>query len=253
MLVLVFGVQATYNYTTNGSVLGEKDNLSTAQLLEYTNEERVKEGLAPLENHAGLEQAAKLKAYDILNRQYWSHSAPDGTGPWTFIDEVGYRYEAAGENLARNFSSSEATVAAWMASDGHRANILKEGYTDVGFAVAYGMLDGYHSAIVVAFYGRPETGTVAGMAAPITTVASAGAISPITRFGIALQSLTPAAIGSLVLVLTALIVALVAHRYRNRLPKRLQKTWYRHHGLIKSIGLICLAALMIVLYGGGSL
>lgn len=254
MILLVFVVQASYNFTTGGSVLGEGSNLSAERLLESTNEERVKNGLQPLSHNPNLEQAAILKAHDMLNRQYWSHSAPDGTAPWMFLDKAGYSYVAAGENLARDFNSSEATVAAWMASPEHRANLLDEDFKDVGFAVVHGMLSGRNSSVAVAFYGDPsDSGVVAGASAPITTVASAAGLSPMARLGVALQSLTPAAIGSLIVMMAVTIVALMAHTYRKKLPKRLQRSWYRHHGLIKSGGLACLAFMMVVLYGGGSL
>lgn len=250
VLALVFVMQATYNFTTEGSVLGDSNDLSATQLVVATNETRADQGLRPLSHNKTLEEAARAKALDMFNRQYWAHNAPDGTEPWVFLDKAGYSYASAGENLARNFGSSKSTVAAWMASPEHRDNLLNDEYEEVGFAVAYGQMEGRSTTIVVALYGDPAEATVAGAVSPATTVANAGSLSLVTRLGIAAQSLSPAVVGSLVLMFVAALVALLAHAYRDKLPKRLQKSWYRHHGLIKSGGLGCLAVMMVVLYGG---
>ena len=254
VLALVFFMQATYNFTTEGSVLGDSSDLTATQLITTTNETRAKAGLNLLAPSEELEDAARAKALDMFDRQYWAHNAPDGTEPWVFLDRAGYSYAAAGENLARNFSSSQATVAAWMASPEHRANLLEEDYEDIGLAVAYGQMEGRQTTIVVAMYGEPSaTSLGARVVSPASTVASASSLSPVTRLGVALQGLSPAVVGSLILMLVAALVALVAHAYRDKLPKGLRRSWYRHHGLIKSGGLASLAVVMVIIYGGGSL
>lgn len=43
----------------------------------------------------------------------------------------------AAENLARGYSSADSTVAAWMASPGHRANILDSRLTQIGVGAVY--------------------------------------------------------------------------------------------------------------------
>ncbi len=254
ILLLVFVMQASYNFASTGSVLGERSDISAESLLVATNNARSKNNLATLSPNEALNQAAEAKAADMIKRDYWAHNGPDGTEPWVFIQAAGYSYASAGENLARNFNSVDATVDAWMASPDHRANLLENKYQDVGFAVAHGQVGGRPADIIVAMYGQPaRQGAVAGVSAPVTTLAKASSLSPIGRFGVAVQNLTPAAIGSLILILLAAIVALAAHTYRDKLPKRLKKSWYKHHGLIKSTGLAGLAVIMVVLYGGGSL
>ncbi|MFS8119533.1 MAG: CAP domain-containing protein, partial [Microcoleus sp.] len=51
------------------------------------------------------------------------HVSPTGVQPWVWINDTGYNYDTAGENLAKNYPSTQATVDAWMASPVHRANI----------------------------------------------------------------------------------------------------------------------------------
>src|SRR6185369_9999820 len=83
-----------------------------------------------------LAAAAQAKANDMARRGYWSHVTPDGKQPWSFVEASGYQYEAAGENLAYGFGSSDEVMTAWMHSPEHRANILNSVYQDVGFATA---------------------------------------------------------------------------------------------------------------------
>jgi len=107
--------------------------------------------------NAQLTAAAQMKANDMAKRGYWSHVTPDGKQPWSFIESAGYQYEAAGENLAYGFGSSDQVMTAWMHSTEHRANILDGDYQDVGFATANaGNYQGTGpETIVVALYGEP--------------------------------------------------------------------------------------------------
>jgi uncharacterized protein YkwD len=57
----------------------------------------------------------------------------------------------ASENRARGYATADATVAAWMASSGHRANVLDGGLTRIGVAAVYAG----GQWIVVADFTRP--------------------------------------------------------------------------------------------------
>ena len=96
----------------------------------------------------------------MFNKQYWAHTAPDGKEPWDFMSEAGYSYQVAGENLARDFSTTSAMVAAWMASPTHRANIMNGRYTEIGIAVINGTLEGVETTLVVQMFGTPRSSTV---------------------------------------------------------------------------------------------
>lgn len=255
VMAVAIGLQFGYNYTHTGSVLGRVTSVTPAGLLASTNDERVERNLAPLRLNSQLTEAATAKAQDMLRRGYWDHNAPDGTEPWVWVDQAGYTYSKAGENLARNFSSSGATVGAWMNSESHRDNVLNTAYQDVGFAIASGELEGKPTTVIVAFYGARQQPLVAGASA--TRSAQEAAIdvtlTPAARIGIALQSLTPAAITSLALIFIATTVAVTAHFYRSKLPKQRRESWYKHHGAAKATGLLTMAAFIVLLYGGGQL
>ena len=261
IISVAIALQFGYNFTKTGSVLGRVVNITPAGLLAATNDQRAKEGLPSLRESERLSKAAMLKANDIIQNQYWDHTSPSGVEPWQWIQKTNYTYSEAGENLARDFSTADGTVAGWMASEKHRENMLKPSYSDVGFAVTTGELNGKPTTIVVALYAKPaanninlNTGPYTVSAAPVESDNSP--IEPLTaaaRIGIAIQSLTPAAVTSLALIFVAATVATTSHIYRKKLPKKLQKTWYKDHGVIKAAGLFAIAAFIILLYGGGAL
>jgi len=253
ILILVIAAQAGYIFSSNGKVLGDESTVTESALLQETNNERAKDQIAPLKMNAKLSQAAFLKGQDMLKRQYWGHDAPDGTTPWQWFDTVGYNYTYAGENLAKNFHTVEAVTAAWMASSEHRANILNAHYSEAGFAVVSGILSDKPVTLVVALYGEPVSLATTAMTQTSTSAPVEKSESLVERAGMAVQSMTPLALGSVILMLIAAIVALLAHMNRNKLPKNLRQSWYRHHGLMKVGGMLSLCLIILFLYSGGQI
>lgn len=150
-------------------VLGYATDIHVEQLLAATNSQRQAAGLGTLTLNAQLSQAAANKARDMFEKNYWAHNSPTGATPWNFITAAGYRYTVAGENLAKNFSTSQGVVDAWMASQTHRDNILKGSYREVGFAVVNGVLQGEETTLVVQMFGASR-GSVAVAQAPAQPV-----------------------------------------------------------------------------------
>lgn len=249
LIVVVIAFASTH--IQQGGVLGVRANITATGLLNDTNAERVKAGAPNLRYDEQLSTAAFYKAQDMLEKQYWAHNSPDGTTPWHWFAKAGYNYSFAGENLAKNFTSTQSTIAAWMASTHHRDNIVNKNYTDVGFAVVDGTLDGKPTTLVVALYGAPAT-SVAGAAAA-TFSASSGTLNIISQIGLSLQSMSPAVLGSIVLLFVGAMIALLAHGYRKRMPLALRRSWKYHHGLYKAIGLSALAIVLVTLYSGGQI
>lgn len=252
LILIITGLQLGYNKIFTGDVLGRQANITISSLLENTNQERVKVGIKPLKINDQLDKAAYLKAQDMFNDQYWAHVAPDGTEPWKWFGDVGYNYNAAGENLAKNFTTTNAIMFAWMNSPEHKVNVLNNDYQDVGFAVVNGNLGGKSTSLVVALYGSPATTATLGSERSFAAVET-DKTSLLTQFGIAIQSISPALIGALTLIALAMIASLFAHIYRKKLPKKLRQSWYRHHGLYKGIGLISFGLLLIFLSSCGQL
>ncbi len=142
--------------TTNPRVLGFATDINSETLLKLTNEKRTENGLSTLAMNEKLTTAAAAKAKHMFTNNYWAHYAPDGTAPWHFILAAGYQYNYAGENLAKNFLFSKDVVEAWMNSPSHKENILRKEYTDVGFAVVNGTLNGQETTLVVQMFGTPQ-------------------------------------------------------------------------------------------------
>ena len=129
-------------------VLGYVSNISPEEVISLTNKERAQAGLPTLNTDSKLTEAALSKGAYMLAKNYWAHTAPDGTEPWKFILDSGYKYRFAGENLARDFATPEAVVTAWMASQTHKDNLLSTKYQDIGIAFFNGDLNGVQTTLV---------------------------------------------------------------------------------------------------------
>lgn len=127
-----------------------------AILATLTNEERQANNLQTLTTNPVLVKAAEMKAQDMATKSYFAHTSPEGKTPWYWLDLVGYKYQYAGENLAINFSDSKDVTNAWMDSPTHRANIVKDKYTEVGTGVATGMYQERETVFVAQVYANPR-------------------------------------------------------------------------------------------------
>jgi uncharacterized protein YkwD len=115
-----------------------------AAVLCLHNRERGERGLPPLREHAKLRQAAIGHAEDMVAGGYFSHDAPGGEDMVDRVLRTGYgRGEgwSLGENIAYG-TGPLATAAqvhrAWMRSPGHRSNILRRQFRDIGIGIAIG-------------------------------------------------------------------------------------------------------------------
>jgi len=124
-------------------------------LVDLANDDRQGEDLALLTPNPLLEEAARLKAEDMVSKGYFAHYSPEGVSPWRWMSQAGYEFVYAGENLAVNFDDSAAVNEAWMRSPGHRENILNGHFTEIGIAVAKGVYEGRETLFVVEMFGSP--------------------------------------------------------------------------------------------------
>lgn len=158
VITLLLLVQTAYFVQTR-IVFKETDFLASVLpgvLATLTNEDRAKAGVPTLIEDPQLARAAQLKAEDMAAKGYFAHVDPQGRQPWYWMDQIGYDYSYAGENLAVNFTDSEDVQEAWMNSPTHHANIVKSQYTRVGFGVAQGMYEGRETTFVVQFFATPR-------------------------------------------------------------------------------------------------
>jgi uncharacterized protein YkwD len=103
------------------------------RVLELTNEERAKYNLKPLKLQPNLTDAAMWKAKDMATKGYFAHEDPDGRDFSDRINSFGYKaWGFVGENIAAGQITPEEVVKSWMESPGHRKNILKPQYCEIG-------------------------------------------------------------------------------------------------------------------------
>ncbi len=102
------------------------------KVVELVNEYRVQSGLSPLTINEKLCSVARMKSQDMKDKQYFSHTSPTYGSPFDMMKQFGISYRTAGENIAMGQQTPEAVVAAWMNSEGHRANIMNGSFKEIG-------------------------------------------------------------------------------------------------------------------------
>src|SRR5436305_1521361 len=93
-----------------------------------------------------LDRAAAAHSLDMVRHRYFDHTSPTGSTPLGRVRASGYLAHArawmAGENIAwgvGRLAAPAAIVSAWMHSPGHRANILRPQFREVGTGVVAGV------------------------------------------------------------------------------------------------------------------
>jgi uncharacterized protein YkwD len=108
------------------------------------NIERTQRGLPQLRQNALLDAASAEHSQDMVRRNYFEHSTPDGRSVGDRLRAIGYQRgvsASAGENIAYGVgdkSTPASIVKAWMRSPGHRADILRPAFTEIGIGISLG-------------------------------------------------------------------------------------------------------------------
>jgi hypothetical protein len=132
--------------------------ITPEKLIELTNQERAVMGLSPLTANQLLTEAAIQKGKTILETSAFKHTINDRKfSAW--IRDTGYNYSYVGENLAMDFTTSEAIMAAWNDSLPHKKNLLSPYYQEIGIAALPGKFQGQDTTVVVQTFGSPATGS----------------------------------------------------------------------------------------------
>jgi uncharacterized protein YkwD len=113
------------------------------------NQIRARNGLPLLKGNSRLRRAAESHSAEMVSAGYFEHTSPSGS---TMVDRIlGSGYVRAnqgwilGENLewgTGTLSTPRGAMDAWMNSPGHKANILKRAYRDMGIGVSLGIPGG---------------------------------------------------------------------------------------------------------------
>ncbi len=124
---------------TVGNTASASELSLASQVLVLVNQERANNGgLPPLSNNPALAQVAYDHSWDMRSRGFFSHTNPGGADPFDRMAYAAIPYSAAGENIAMGYATPNDVMAGWMASSGHRANILNSNYTEIGIGVREG-------------------------------------------------------------------------------------------------------------------
>ena len=147
---------------------GTPNTAYAEQVAVQLNQQRAANGLGPLLVSPLLTNSAEWKSLHMAHYGYLDHNDPAPPVARTAEDRMadcGYTFQVAiGENIADGFSTPSSVVAAWMGSDGHRANILGASFTVMGVGVAADS-SGFEFW-TVDFGGYTDPGSVAAGADP---------------------------------------------------------------------------------------
>ena len=113
-------------------------NAQELRAFDLVNAERTDQGIEALTPDDALHAVARAHSQDMIDRNFFDHTNPDGDDPFDRMTDAGITYTAAAENIQWNdFPDPVATaVDGWMNSPGHRTNILNATYTHTGMGVA---------------------------------------------------------------------------------------------------------------------
>lgn len=119
---------------TSSSTETSNMNSDEKEVFDLINKQRTNNGLAALKNDSEVQRVARIKAQDMVDNNYFSHTSPTYGSPFDMLKSFKISYKTAGENIAENSSNSSA-VTAWMNSSGHKANILNSNFNYTGIGV----------------------------------------------------------------------------------------------------------------------
>lgn len=145
------GGSSTTNNTTTPSGNTTGMNSDEQEVFNLINQQRANNGLPALKMDSEVQRVARIKAQDMVNNNYFSHTSPTYGSPFDMLKSFKVSYRTAGENIAGNSSNSGA-VNAWMNSPGHRANILNSSFNYTGIGVVTGSK--YGKIYVQMFIGK---------------------------------------------------------------------------------------------------
>jgi uncharacterized protein YkwD len=113
-----------------------------AALVDLTNDIRRRNGLSVLRVDGTCRDAARGHSADMLNRNYFSHTDPEGRtlkerlpatlDPRQWAENI---WTGRGYDPRQVYYLAQKIMDGWMKSPGHRENILTPGYTHIGVGV----------------------------------------------------------------------------------------------------------------------
>ncbi len=114
--------------------------VSAHNIAAAVNQERIRNGLAPLESIPNLNRAASEKAAHMQEHGYFGHVSPDGITTAHFMKRHGFTGGQASMAIAQGEKETLVVINGWMSDERTRAIILHPGYTQMGTAAEGSMI-----------------------------------------------------------------------------------------------------------------
>ncbi len=153
-------VADTARVACDGQTVTPEQAEAERAVLDLVNQERARgarcggqqlAATTPLTFHTSLLCAARSHSLDMATRDYFDHDSPEGQSPFERMNEAGYDFSNAGENIALGSSTPESVMDQWMNSEGHCKNIMNPQFEDFGVGLASGNNRTYWTQT----FGRP--------------------------------------------------------------------------------------------------
>ena len=114
--------------------LGPDSDADPALLLfvELMNDHRESVGCLPLVWNDDVADVAQAHSEDMVERDFFAHTNPDGDSPFDRLQNSGVPYSSGAENIAWGYHSAESVLDGWLNSAGHKANIENCSLTEHG-------------------------------------------------------------------------------------------------------------------------
>lgn len=137
-----------------GQPSGARLSREMQQIIALINQRRAEAGIAPVYVNGVLMACAQQYSQVQAAQGSINHTGPDGSTPGQRLRRCGYNWRHFGENLAAGYVDPNELVAAWMASPGHRKNILNPKVREIGLGYTHRADDpGYYYDYYVMLVG----------------------------------------------------------------------------------------------------
>lgn len=128
----------SYSSTLTSNTTAAVNNIENS-LFNALNTVRSQYGIGPLNLNPSLSNIARSRSADMLSRNYFSHTTPDGKNIFNILNENFFNWQIAGENIYQcspaEIGSESAILNTWLASPSHRANLLNGAFRQVGIGI----------------------------------------------------------------------------------------------------------------------
>lgn len=145
-------IQSSNSYTVYLPIIYRSPTFEE-QLVDLINAERAKQGLGTLSINSVLAQVAEAHSQDMIDRNFFDHTNPDGLLPGNRVTNAGYTWSNVGETIGAGYTSPQAMLNGWLNSPGHRAILLGANYTEIGIGYVPGGAYGHYWTAV---FARPS-------------------------------------------------------------------------------------------------